>query len=99
MPSDKVTVEVEYHRTTLNDPKLETAKFTWLDGANYASPNAKSEMTFNSLLVNTMVRWTQSGEPFRASSFAPYAPLVCTKSIPDGPVIAWKATLGMSGVL
>jgi opacity protein-like surface antigen len=72
VPTDKVTVEVEYHRTALNDPKLETAKFTWLDGANYASPNAKSEMTFNSLLVNAMVRWTQSGEPFRASSFAPY---------------------------
>ena len=72
VPLENVTVEVEYHRASFNDPKLETATFTWTDGANYVSPDAKSSMTYNSLLVNGLVKWTQRGEPFRASSFAPY---------------------------
>ena len=72
VPAEMVTVEVEYHRTTFNDPKVESATFEWTDGAQHKSPDASSSMRFNSLLVNALVKWQQIGEPFRASSFAPY---------------------------
>ena len=44
----------------------------WTDGVPYKSPNAKSNMSLNSLLLNAVVRLAQYGEAFSSSSFAPY---------------------------
>jgi opacity protein-like surface antigen len=72
VPTSNVTVEVEFHRSTFTHGSLETRTFTWTDGKAYASPNAKSSMSFNSFLVNGLIRLSQHGEPFSASSYAPY---------------------------
>ena len=42
VPSSKVTVEVEFHRGSFSNGALETLPFTWTDGKEYTSPNAKS---------------------------------------------------------
>jgi len=72
VPSSKVTVEVEFHRGSFNNGALESLPFTWTDGKPHTSPNSKSDLTLNSFLVNGLVRLAQRGEPFAASSFAPY---------------------------
>ena len=72
VPSSKVTVEVEFHRGSFSNGALETLPFTWTDGKEYTSPNAKSGLTLNRFLVNGLVKLRQIGDPFVASSFASY---------------------------
>ncbi len=72
VPATNVTVEVELHRTNFDKGSLETRTFTWTDGKDYVSPNASSDMSFNSFLVNGLVRVGQHGEAFKASGFTPY---------------------------
>jgi opacity protein-like surface antigen len=70
--ASNVTVEMEFHHGNFNDGSLLTRTFTWTDGNDYTSPNAASNMSLNSLLVNALVRLRQIGQPFAASSFASY---------------------------
>jgi len=70
--TSKVTVEVEFHRGSFSNGALESMPFTWTDGKEHTSPNAKSDLTLNSFLINGLVRLSQRGEPFEAGSFAPY---------------------------
>jgi opacity protein-like surface antigen len=54
--SQAVTVEIEYHYSKFDDGKLAAQSFVYpVDGNTYTSPNAKSELTFNSLAVNALV--------------------------------------------
>ena len=72
VPASNVTVEMEFHHGNFTEGSLLTRTFTWTDGKNYTSPDAASNMSLNSLLVNALVRLRQIGQPFAASSFAPY---------------------------
>lgn len=72
VPASNVTVELEFHSGNFTDGSLLTRTFTWTDGNDHISPNASSNMSLNSLLVNALVRLRQIGQPFAASSFAPY---------------------------
>lgn len=72
VPAPNVTVEMEFHHGNFTDGSLLTRTFTWIDGNDYTSPNAASNMSLNSLLLNALVRLRQIGQPFAASSFAPY---------------------------
>lgn len=74
VPTPKVTVEVEFHRSELEDGSAATRTFVWEGGdkKDYTSPNAYSDMSFNSLLVNGLIRVGQYGDAFKGSSFAPY---------------------------
>lgn len=74
VPSSRITVEIELHRSNFTDGSLKTRTFIWDAGDKkpHTNPNAISEMSFNSLLVSTLVRVGQYGEAFKGSSFAPY---------------------------
>lgn len=74
VPAPKVTVEMEFHRSEFSDGSLLTRTFVWDGGdkKSYTSPNARSDMSFHSLLLNCLVRLAQRGEAFQGSSYAPY---------------------------
>jgi len=74
VPAPRVTVEMEFHRSEFTNGSPVTRTFVWDGGdkKSYASPNARSDMAFNSLVVNCLVRMAQRGEAFKGSSYAPY---------------------------
>ncbi|MDA0712084.1 MAG: outer membrane beta-barrel protein [bacterium] len=54
--SDALTVEIEYHHSKFDNGKLATDPWVYaVDGKSYVSPNATSELTFNSLAVNALI--------------------------------------------
>ena len=55
--SQRTSVEMEFHRSKFDNGALEGRPFTWpIDGRDYKSPNAVSEMRISSFLVNAVVR-------------------------------------------
>ena len=55
--SPRTSVEMEFHRSIFENGALEDRAFTWpIDGRDYKSPNALSEMRISSFLVNAVVR-------------------------------------------
>ena len=68
----KVSVEVEYGRSRFTNGSLEERAFTWgVDGKDYLSPGAVSQMTLNNFLVNGIIRRT-GAEVLRQGSYASY---------------------------
>ncbi len=68
----KVSVEVEYSRSRFTNGSLQERTFTWgVDGKDYLSPGAVSQMTMNNFLVNGIIRRT-GAEVLRQGSYAPY---------------------------
>lgn len=56
MLSARRYMEVEYHRSTFLNGKLAKKPFKWsVDNQEYVSPNATSEMKFNSLAMNLLL--------------------------------------------
>lgn len=56
-PSARRTVEVEYHHSRFGSGKLEKRQFTWqVDGKSYDSPGAKSDIIFDSVMFNALIR-------------------------------------------
>ena len=53
--------EVEFHHARFNDGSLQTRTFPFSDGNNYTSPNAKADMTFNSVNVNWLFALKEDG--------------------------------------
>ena len=73
VPAQKISVEVEYHRSHFDHGSPETRTFTWsVDKKPHSSPNAKADMKFNSLLVNGLIHMGKTGPQYRASTFSPY---------------------------
>ena len=67
----KVSVEVEYSRSRFTNGSLQERTFTWgVDGKDYLSPGAVSQMTMNNFLVNGIIRRT-GAEVLRQGSYAP----------------------------
>jgi opacity protein-like surface antigen len=70
--SDRVSVELEYHRSKFDNGSLESLPFTWsVDGKDYVSPNAISKMRINNFLVNAVVRRGGSGM-LNKGNYSPY---------------------------
>ncbi len=68
----RLSVEVEYHRSKFNNGTLEARAFTWsVDGNEYVSPHAVSQMQINSFLVNAIIRGGGSGI-LQRGRYAPY---------------------------
>lgn len=74
VPSQRVSVEVEYHRSHFKNGSLESRTFIWTAGDKkpHTSPDAQSDMKFNSLLVNGIIHLGKKIPTFQASSFSPY---------------------------
>jgi len=73
VPSQRVSVEVEFHRSHFTGGSPETRTFVWVgDKKPHTSPNASSDMKFNSLLVNGVIHLGKAEPQFRASTFSPY---------------------------
>lgn len=74
VPSQRVSVEVEYHRSHFAHGSLESRTFIWTAGDKkpHTSPDAKSDMKINSFLVNGIVHLGKKTPSFQASSFSPY---------------------------
>lgn len=73
VPAQKISVEVEYHRSRFKNGSPETRTFTWsVDKKPHLSPGAKASMKFNSLLVNGLIHVGKTGPEYKASTFSPY---------------------------
>lgn len=73
VPAQKISVEVEYHRSHFKDGSPETRTFTWsVDKKPHLSPDASADMKFNSLLVNSLIHLGKTGPQYKASTFSPY---------------------------
>lgn len=74
VPSQRMSVEVEYHRSHFDKGSLESRTFIWTAGDKkpHTSPDAQSDMKINSLLVNGVVYLGKKVPNFQASSFSPY---------------------------
>jgi len=69
---ERTTIEFEYHRSTLDNGKIEDRTFIWsIDRQEYASPDARSEFKLNTFLVNALVRVGQWGN-HTGLHFKPY---------------------------
>ncbi len=70
--SARTTVEMEYHHSRFGSGKLEKKTFTWqVDGKSYSSPAAKSDLTFDSVMFNALVR-KHSENAFIRGKATPY---------------------------
>ena len=54
-------VEVEYHYSKFSGGSLKDRTFRFKDGVDYKSPQAQSDMTFNSLVVNWLFALKKGG--------------------------------------
>ena len=70
--SAPVVVEIEYQYSKFAHGSLEGRAFTWaIDGEAYLSPNASSEMTFNSVVVNALI-YPGKGPALSRGGYLPY---------------------------
>ncbi|MSS73566.1 MAG: hypothetical protein EXS64_19065 [Candidatus Latescibacteria bacterium] len=74
VPSQRMSVEVEYHRSHFAHGSLESRTFVWAAGDKkpHTSPDARSDMKINSLLANGIIHLGKKIPSFQASSFSPY---------------------------
>lgn len=73
--SEALTVEIEYHYSKFDDGKLASDPFVYpANGLPYTSPNAVSELTFNSLAVNALIFLGEenSSHGFKAKDYRYY---------------------------
>ena len=61
MLSPRKLMEVEYHYAKFSDGSLEERTFRFADGKDHRSPQASSDMTFNSISVNWLLALKQNG--------------------------------------
>ena len=54
-------VEVEFHHARFNNGSLETRTFSFSDGKDYTSPQAKTSMTINSINANWLFALREQG--------------------------------------
>ncbi len=54
-------VEVEFHHARFNNGSLETRTFSFSDGKDYTSPQAKASMTINSINANWLFALREQG--------------------------------------
>ena len=68
----KLYMELEYHRSKFRNGKIQDIAFTWaVDGKDYLSPLASSNLSFDSMAMNLLIFYPK--EPaFEAKSFAHY---------------------------
>ena len=59
--SPRKLVEVEYHYAKFAHGSLEDRTFTFADGKDYKSPQAKSDMTFNNVVANWQIALNRDG--------------------------------------
>lgn len=72
-PNENYTMEIEYHFAPFRNGKIEKKTFIWsVDRNAYDSPNARSEMTVQSLLFNFLFRLGDKGRQFEGKGVSPY---------------------------
>ena len=76
VPSQRATIEVEYHRSKLTNGILESHPVTWgVTGQAYAAqdvrPESRYEMTFNSLLMSGLIHLRRD-RSMQEGSYSPY---------------------------
>lgn len=59
--SPRKLMELEFHYAKFSDGSLENRTFTYSDGKDYVSPNAKSDMAFKSVAVNWLISLKSKG--------------------------------------
>lgn len=70
--SSSTILELEGYYAKFNNGKLEDLEFVWpVDGNSYSSPQALSEMTLKSAIVNLLVH-PPSGHAFTRGGISPY---------------------------
>ena len=72
MLNKKLYLEMEYHRSEFNHGKLEEQTFTWsVDGKDYLSPEASTQMNFDGGAVNLLI-FHQGAPSLKGGAFAYY---------------------------